>query len=90
MLVDVMLKEIVEQNEIITKANGKINELTQKIKEAPAEDYDWMTVVSAAALLEKSVAFIYRKINDGTLSCKLVGSRRYVKTSEIKTIGEGK
>lgn len=88
MPVEEILKEIKRQDKIIDEAQKAKRSLYEKLENAGSEDYDWISVQSAAKLIDVSVCTIYTKINNGKLNTKHICSSVRVSKSEVLAIDD--
>ena len=88
MSVEEIIKELKKQDKIIDDAQKTKRELYAKLERAGNEDYDWITVQTAARLIDVSVCTIYNKINAGSLKTKHIGSAVRVSKKEVLEIDD--
>ena len=88
MPVEEIIKELKRQDEIISQAIKNKKELYAKLESAGTEDYDWISVQTAANILGVSVCTVYNKINAGELHTKHIKSSVRVRKSEIIAIDD--
>lgn len=86
------IEEIVEkievQKQVIQNALNETDRLVQELSNSHYQEYDWVSVKKASKLLDISVNVIYNKIKDGKLEIKTIGTKKYVKRSEIVKIND--
>lgn len=88
MIAEEIISEIEKNNMEIRKLQ-KINDvLTEGLKQRKNEDWDWVSVKVAANFLDVSSGMIYARINGGKLEVKRIGSKTFVRMSEIKAIND--
>ena len=88
MPVEEIIKELKKQDRIIDDAQKVKKELYAKLESAGNEDYDWITVQTAARLIDVSVCTIYNKINARALKTKHIGSAVRVSKQEVMAIDD--
>lgn len=88
MPIEEILKEIETENQKIAESTKKIKELSSKILSNQSLGVNWITVKKASQLLDVSLAFVYRKINQGDLQCKHLGSKKYVLLEQLKKLDD--
>lgn len=83
---------IIEELEKLDKETIQIQtrklELLKQIKEADKEEWDWIPVRKGAEMLDITQPTIYARINAGKLSARHIGSKVYVKKSELMAIND--
>lgn len=88
MPVEEIIKELKRQDKIIGDALNIKRDLYERLEKAGTEDYDWITVQSAALILGVSVGTIYNKINSGKLQTRHIESSVRVRKSQILQIDD--
>lgn len=88
MPVEEIISEIRKQDDLIRDAMKKRDELLHQLEETDSEYYDWMSVKKAAEVLQVSLGMIYKRIDKGDLQVKYIGSKKFVKKSEIFAIND--
>lgn len=88
MPVEEIISEIRKQDDLIRDAMKKRDELLHQLEETDSESYDWMSVKKAAEVLQVSLGMIYKRIDKGDLQVKYIGSKKFVKKSEIFAIND--
>ena len=88
MPVEEIISEIRKQDLVILDAMKKRDELLNRLEESDSESYDWLSVKKAAEVLQVSLGMIYKRIDKGDLQVKYIGSKKFVKKSEIFAIND--
>lgn len=88
MPIEELINEYEKQEKIILSALKNQKEILAQIESSKDEEYDWISVKSAAQKLEISLPVLYNKINKGELSVKYIESKKYVKKSELFKIND--
>lgn len=88
MPVEEIISEIRKQDDLIRDAMKKRDELLHQLEETDSESYDWLSVKKAAEVLQVSLGMIYKRIDKGDLQVKYIGSKKFVKKSEIFAIND--
>lgn len=88
MPVEEIISEIRKQDDLIRDAMKKRDELLHQLEETDSESYDWLSVKKAAEVLQVSLGMIYKRIDKGDLQVKHIGSKKFVKKSEIFAIND--
>ena len=83
-----IIAEIKAQEVIINNAQKVKADLIDRLQNADAENYDWVSVKKASEILDVSLGMIYKKIEAGKLEVKLIGSKKFVKKSAIMELNE--
>ena len=83
-----MLDELQRINTEEQKLLKQKDELIKKIKTAPKEAWDWISVKEAAFIMGRSPAFIYARVNAGTLETRHHGSCVMIRKSQVLGIDD--
>lgn len=86
------IEELVEQfnteKNVIRDSIQRLDKIIAEISAAGDEQYDWISVKKAAALVDVSPVIIYNKINKGLLRSKHINSKTFVMRSEVVAIDD--
>jgi hypothetical protein len=83
-----IFSELKKQQALINNANKRIKELMTDLEQLDSLDWDWISVRKGADMLDISVSILYRKIENGSLNVRRIGSKQYVSISELKGIDD--
>lgn len=86
--VEQMLDRLQRLDERQRELQSERESLIRRIKDAPKDSWDWISVKTASDILGRSVSFIYAKINAGKLSAIHQGSCVNVRESEVKAMDD--
>ena len=85
---EILINEIKTQTQEVRKKLYEIDDLIKKLESSKNEDWDWVSVRSAAESIGVCQATLYARINSGKLDCKYIGSKKLIKLSQVKEIND--
>lgn len=88
MPVEEILEKIELQRKVITVALNETDRLVKELGKSHFEEYDWISVKEASRLLDVSINVVYNKINAKELDVKYIGSKKFVRRSQIVAIND--
>lgn len=88
MTVSPIIEELERLDKETIQIQNKKLELLKQIKEADKEEWDWVPVRKGAEILDVTQPTLYARINSGKLSSRHIGSKVYVKKSELLAIND--
>ena len=86
--VESLINEIKSSLVDMESSKLKITELLVKLENSLTNNYDWVSVKKASSILDVSLPLIYRKIAKGLLNVKYIGSKQFVRISELEQIND--
>ena len=88
MTTELLIDAIHNKNKEIRQSLYEIDKLIEKLENANAEEWDWVSVKKAADTIGVCPATLYSTINTGSLDCKYIGSKKLVSMSQVKNIND--
>ncbi len=89
MPVEMIIKKIRVQEQIILEAMKVKEGLLEDLENAKKPDYDWVTISEASRYVKISIPTVYKLINDGRLKkIRHVGSKKFISLKEITELND--
>lgn len=86
--IELLLDELDRQNKAIKDATVERERTIRSLRDALLSDNDWISVRRAAERVDISQSKIYERINDGRLSVRHIGAKKFVRRSEVDAIDD--
>ena len=85
---EVLISNIRKKLSEIDTNRTQVEQMLNELSHLPAEEWDWISVAHASKETGISVSTLYNKINNGSLECKKIESKRLVRMSDIMAIND--